>query len=72
MATKAVVACALAGTAAAFSGLAPVGLKPSGGKLTDQRLQLRSARPEKKVSPLCQNLARPPPIPHNMVPQQTT
>jgi len=55
MAAKAVVACALAGTAAAFSGLAPVGFKPSGGKLTNQRLQLRSARPEKKVSPFAKS-----------------
>jgi len=51
-AIKAGVACALAGSAAAFSGLAPSGLKPAaGGKLTNQRLQLRSARSDKKTSP---------------------
>lgn len=51
-ATKAAVCCALAGSAAAFSGLAPSSLKPSAGKLTNQRLQLRQARPIKVFS-LC-------------------
>jgi ketol-acid reductoisomerase len=45
-ATKAAVACALAGSAAAFSGLAPAGLKPSSAKLAP-RLQLRNTRAAK-------------------------
>ena len=46
-ATKAAVACALAGSAVAFSGLAPAGLSTTPGKLTNQRLSLRSVRPAK-------------------------
>jgi hypothetical protein len=46
-ATKAFALAGLAGSAAAFSGLAPAGLKPSNGRLANQRLQLRNARPSK-------------------------
>jgi hypothetical protein len=50
-ATKAAVACALAGSAAAFSGLAPAGLKPSSAKLAP-RLQLRNTRAAKVLPAL--------------------
>jgi len=50
-ATKAAVACALAGSAVAFSGLAPAGLSTTPGKLTNQRLSLRSVRPAKVLFP---------------------
>lgn len=46
-ATKAFALAGLAGSAAAFSGLAPAGLKPANGRLSHQRLQLRNARPTK-------------------------
>jgi hypothetical protein len=55
-ATKAAVACALAGSAVAFSGLAPAGLSTTPGKLTNQRLSLRSVRPAKVLFPQDQKL----------------
>ena len=58
-ATKAFALAGLAGSAAAFSGLAPAGLKPANGRLSHQRLQLRNARPTKVHSSPPQLAARP-------------
>jgi len=50
-AAKTAAIAALAGSAAAFSGLAPAGLKPASGKLSGQRLGLRAGR-HAKVPPI--------------------